>query len=137
MAKKILLVEEDEAIVYQTGYHWAHYFSPKGLVSGFIIPVWRQLHDSFLVTTHKIIAQRTIPEHYLEIYLLQVKKVEMKQYLIGRTLGFGTIVVTGTGDHTYRLLYIKNPKGFVEAYRKQVSVQRAKANNSQDPSAEK
>jgi hypothetical protein len=119
MSKKILLIK-GEQIVYESKYHWAHYLSPFGLVSGFIVPLLRDLRDEFVITNLRVIVLRSLPPRELEIHLQKISTVQVRQHFVGKLLGFGTIIVTGTGNRTDRLLYIKNPEGFYEAFNRQL-----------------
>lgn len=64
----------------------------------------------FAVTDRRIIAKKGIlRRHSLEILLNKVESISVSQPLDGRILGYGTVIVTGSGGTQESFALISNP----------------------------
>jgi Bacterial PH domain len=140
---------EDERIVHRTRPHWIMFAGPLALgVSGLALGIALQLtqHDywyvgagvvalalvlalgpwlryissEFAVTDKRVLARLgLIQRHSLETLLTKVEAIGVEQDLTGRLLGYGTIVLTGTGGTRETIAKIPEPLEF----RRQVQTQ--------------
>jgi uncharacterized membrane protein YdbT with pleckstrin-like domain len=63
-----------------------------------LIVAARFYSSEFAITNKRVIAKTgLIRRHSIEVYLDKIEAVEVSQGIAGRILGYGTIVVTGTG----------------------------------------
>ena len=68
------------------------------------------ISTEFGLTDRRIIAKRgIIKRDSLELMLNRVESIAVDQPLVGRLLGYGSIVVTGTGGTKHKYLAIANP----------------------------
>ena len=73
----------------------------------------RKASSEFAVTNRRVLIKvGLLSRHTLELLLHKVEGVGVDQTLIGRMLGFGSIVVTGTGGTKERFDNITNPLAF-------------------------
>ena len=64
----------------------------------------------FGLTDRRIISKRgTVNRDSLELMLNQVESIAVDQPLLGRILGYGSIVVIGTGGTKHKFIGISNP----------------------------
>lgn len=70
------------------------------------------LTTEFAVTNRRIIAKHGfLRRHTLEMLILKVESVAVRQSLLGRMLNFGTVMVTGTGGTKENFRAIVEPLG--------------------------
>jgi len=87
-----------EEIVYEAKLHWKIFFTLKALLTLFIAPIIQRWTSEFAITNKRIIIKvGLISRHTLEMNLSKVESINVEQHLLGRMLGYGTIVVRGTG----------------------------------------
>ncbi len=128
----------NEQLVYRAHFHWFYRFAAWGLliasaVGGFIVfaqnyplwvggaliacglliflaimlPIWSQ---QIAVTSQRLIHRRGLVRRSTEeLQLSAVEEVRLEQGLLGRLLGFGRIVVSGTGIEDVRLPALAEP----------------------------
>ncbi len=85
---------------------------------------WMKLKTSEFAVTNKrvLIKVGFIRRHSLELPLQKVEGIGVDQGLLGRLLGFGTIIVTGTGGTKERFDGIALPLEFRKQVQAQVAV---------------
>ncbi len=87
--------------------------------AGFLVAKIIVITSEFAVTNNRVLVKvGFIRRHSIEIVLPQVEGIGVDQGIIGRILGFGTIVVSGTGTTREFFIRISNPLEF----RRQVQV---------------
>ncbi len=103
----------DEHVVYETRYHWKIFFTLKGLFTLFIAPALARWSDEFVVTNKRLICKTgLISRHTLEMNLNKIETVNVDQSIMGRLLGYGTIIIIGTGGTREEFPNIANPTEF-------------------------
>jgi uncharacterized membrane protein YdbT with pleckstrin-like domain len=136
-----------ERIIFRTHLHWIEYvaktilFMFPGLILcsplirehlwvyilivalfgliGFSVAWINVATSEFAITNNRVLAKvGVIHHHSLEIMLHQVEGIGVDQEIIGRILGFGTIIIYGTGATKEPFVRINNPLEF----RRQVQV---------------
>ncbi len=79
------------------------------------------LSSEFGVTNHRVIVkQGLISIRSIEVLLPKVEAIQIQQDLWGRILGYGTIVITGTGGTKEPFAMIENPYEFRSQVQKQL-----------------
>ncbi|MCX7679812.1 MAG: PH domain-containing protein [Spirochaetes bacterium] len=135
-----------EQVIYRAKLHWVLFvpgalvfilglllLAVSGTVGGIVIALavidliiaYLNYTKSEMVVTNKrvMIKVGIIRRHSLETLLKKVESIKVDQPIIGRMLGYGTIVVSGTGGTPEPFHRIANPLEF----RKQVNEQIEKA----------
>ncbi|HVS27327.1 MAG TPA: PH domain-containing protein [Burkholderiales bacterium] len=103
----------DEHIVYETKLHWITFVSLKALLTLFIAPLIARATSEFAITNKRVVIKvGLISRHTLEMNLSKVESVGVDQGIWGRTLGYGSITVIGTGGTRELFPYIANPVEF-------------------------
>ena len=89
---------KEERVVYEAKLHWIVFISFRALFTLFIAPLIDYLTSEFAVTNKRIIIKvGFISRRTLELNLSKVESVTVNQSILGRILGYGTIIVIGTG----------------------------------------
>ncbi len=92
---------------------------PLFALAGFLVAWIIVITSEFAVTNNRVLVKvGFIRRHSLEIVLPQIEGIGVDQGIIGRILGFGTIIVSGTGTTREFFIRIGNPLEF----RRQVQV---------------
>ena len=88
----------DEAVVYETKYHWKIFFTLIGFFTLFIAPALKRWSDEFVITNKRVIIKTGIfSRNTFEMNLNKIESVNVDQSIFGRMLGYGTITIIGTG----------------------------------------
>ena len=107
----------NEHVIFETKYHWVHYFS---WVSLFTLGIWPTIQlyiDEFVVTNRRIVIKKGLIAYYtLEMNLSRVETVRVNQSILGRLLGFGSITVIGTGGTKETFHLIAKPLQFRRSF---------------------
>lgn len=107
----------NEQVIFETNYHWVHYFSWVGLLTLGIYPTIQLFTDEFVVTNRRIIIKKGLISYYtLEMNLGRVETVNIRQSLLGRILGYGCITIIGTGGTKESFHTISNPLAFRRSF---------------------
>lgn len=110
----------NEAVVLESGYHWIHWFSWASLFTLAIYPTIQSMTDEFVVTNRRIIIKKGLIAYYtLEMNLSRVETVNVRQSILGRIFGYGSITIIGTGGTRESFQHINRPllfrRSFMEA----------------------
>ncbi len=111
-----------ETVLYRGSLHWIIFVLP-GLLCLVIIGIVplvaaliRNATSEFAVTNHRVIVKvGLIKRNTLELNLAKVESIGVDQTLLGRMLGYGTIVVVGTGGTREPFKSIADPMAFRRA----------------------
>ena len=104
---------KDEAVVYETKYHWKIFLTFSGIFTLFIAPALKRWSDEFVITNKRIICKTGLfSRKTLEMNLNKVESVNVDQGIIGRILGYGTVTIIGTGGTRESFPDIANPTEF-------------------------
>src|SRR3989338_6196071 len=86
-----------EHVVYEAKLHWIIFISLKALLTLFIVPLIQSATSEVAITNKRIIIKvGLISRHTLEMNLNKIESVNVNQGILGRLLGYGTIIVVGT-----------------------------------------
>lgn len=106
-----------ENVTYETKPHWIIFLSFRGLFSLFIAPLIEMYTSEYAITNRRVIAKvGLISRRTLEMNLPQIESIKVDQSILGRILGYGDIVVTGTGGSNEAFSNIKSPLEFRKQY---------------------
>jgi uncharacterized membrane protein YdbT with pleckstrin-like domain len=104
---------KDERVVHETRLHWIAFFTWRGLFTLFLAPLIATLTSEFAITDKRIIIKvGFLSRRTLELNLSKVESVNVDQSILGRILGYGSIVVIGTGGTKEHFADIRNPLEF-------------------------
>ena len=145
---------KDEQVVYETSLHWLMYFWPMVLaVTGLFMllgvpalglivlalavvlgaTVFITVHNAEFAVTNKRVIMKTgwLNRRSLELLLSKIESIAVDQGLAGKLLGYGTIILSGTGGSHEPFQNIAHPFEF----RKQVQEQIAQVQDAPVPRA--
>jgi uncharacterized membrane protein YdbT with pleckstrin-like domain len=70
----------------------------------------RRVSTEIVVTDHRVIYKRGIfARHSVEMNISKVETVDVDQGVVGRMLGFGTVLIRGTGESLEPLRFVESP----------------------------
>ncbi|MCF8254361.1 MAG: PH domain-containing protein [Bacteroidia bacterium] len=102
-----------ETIEYETTYHWIIFVSIRALFTLFIAPLIDRWTDEFAITNKRVIIKiGLIRRRTIELNLTKIESVNVVQSVLGRILGFGSIIIVGTGGSKETFPNIKKPLKF-------------------------
>jgi uncharacterized membrane protein YdbT with pleckstrin-like domain len=102
-----------EQIVYEAKLHWIIFVSLKAILTLFIAPLIEFSTSEFAITNKRVIIKvGLISRRTLEMSLNKIESVNVNQGILGRMLGYGTIVVIGTGGTKEKFASICDPITF-------------------------
>jgi len=102
-----------EQVVYEAKLHWIIFVSLKALLTLFIAPLIEFSTSEFAITNKRVIIKvGLISRRTLEMNLNKIESVNVNQGLLGRMLGYGTIVIVGTGGTKEPFADISDPLTF-------------------------
>jgi uncharacterized membrane protein YdbT with pleckstrin-like domain len=86
-----------------------------------ILNAWTaKLGTELAVTTRRVIAKvGLVRRDIVELNIDKVESIQVSQSVLGRILGFGTVVVRGTGTGQTPIPFIADPLGFRSAVSRQ------------------
>ncbi len=103
----------NEQVIFETNYHWVHYFSLVGLFTLGIYPFIQNYTDEFVVTDRSIIIKKGLISYFtLEMNLGRIETVNVRQSNLGIIFGYGCITIIGTGRTRESFHDIRNPLDF-------------------------
>lgn len=102
-----------ERVIYETKLHWITFLSLKGLFTLFLAPLVSYLTSEFAVTNKRIIIKTGfISRNTFEMNHSKIESINVNQSILGRILGYGTIVIMGTGSTREPFDRIRDPLAF-------------------------
>jgi uncharacterized membrane protein YdbT with pleckstrin-like domain len=102
-----------EHVVYETKLHWITFVSLKGILTLFIAPLIAYWTSEFAITNKRIMIKTGfISRSTFEMNHSKIESINVIQSILGRLLGYGTIVVMGTGSTREPFAYIRDPLAF-------------------------
>lgn len=102
-----------ERVLLQTHRHWITFLTWRGILTLFIGPWLDRKCSEFAVTDRRVMikvgifARRTV-----DLNLSKVESVDVEQGFFARMLGYGTLVVVGTGGTREAFSHIADPFEF-------------------------
>lgn len=138
-----------ETLLYRAGLHWIVLVVPgaiaaicallglvvilnggDGAVAAFLLAfaaalagfAWLRRQSVEMGVTNKRVLTKSgiLSRHTLELLLTKVESIGLEEALIGRMLGYGTVVVKGTGGTPERFLSIAQPAEFRRQVQQQI-----------------
>ena len=107
----------NERVIFETHYHWVHYFSWASLFTIGIYPTIQHYTDEFVVTNRRIIIKTGLISHNtLEMNLNGVESVNVRRSILGRILNYGSITIIGSGGTRETFRSISNPLQFRRSF---------------------
>ena len=105
-----------EQVTHRTRLHWTTFVSLKALLTLLIAPLVARATSEFAVTNRRVIIKvGLVSRKTVELNLEKVESIGVEQTILGRILGYGTIVVVGTGGTKEPFRGIADPMGFRRA----------------------
>ena len=106
-------LSKDEQVIHEAKLDWIIFVSLKAILTLFIAPLIAVATSEFAITNKRIIIKvGLISRHTLEMNLSKIESVNIIQSILGRMLGYGTIVVIGTGGTKEPFAGISDPMAF-------------------------
>lgn len=103
----------DEQIEHWAHLHWIIFFSRRSLLTLFIAPIIQRWTTEFAITSKRVINKSgLIQRKTFEMNLNRIESVNVEQSILGRILGYGDIVIIGTGGTKEEFKDIKQPITF-------------------------
>lgn len=96
-----------EKVLYRARYHWLY-----NMRSGFVLNAFHIV----LVTTSRVFEKRgVLATHAQSIPFSQVESIDVEQSVLGRLLGYGDVLIQGSGAAMLRLENIRDPLSLTRA----------------------
>ena len=103
----------EENVVYEAKNHWIIFISLKSIMTLFISPLIENWTSEYAITNKRVIIKTgLISRKTLEINLSKIESVNVDQSILGRILGYGAIMVIGTGGTREKFSDIADPMQF-------------------------
>jgi uncharacterized membrane protein YdbT with pleckstrin-like domain len=107
----------NEQVVFETNYHWVHWISWASLFTLGIYPAIQNYTDEFVVTNRRIVIKKGWISYFtLEMNLARIETVNVRQSILGRILGYGSITIIGTGGTRESFRNINRPLQFRRSF---------------------
>jgi uncharacterized membrane protein YdbT with pleckstrin-like domain len=106
-----------ENVVYEAKLHWIIFISMRAVLTLFLAPLVETLTSEFAITNKRVIIKvGFISRKTLEMNLQKIESITVDQTILGRILGYGTIMVIGTGGTKEPFCNIVAPLEFRKQY---------------------
>jgi uncharacterized membrane protein YdbT with pleckstrin-like domain len=107
----------NEQVLFTTTHHWIMFFSLQSLCTLFMYPIFKRWTDEFGITNRRVIVKTgLIARDTIEMNLSKIESVNVDQSVLGRILGFGNIIIIGTGGTREVFERIANPIQFKKCF---------------------
>lgn len=102
-----------ERVAYEAQLHWITFISLEAAYTLFLAPLIERFTSEFAITNKRVVIKvGFIARRTLEMNLSKIESVNVDQSILGRILGYGTIVIIGTGGTKEPFRAIKDPMTF-------------------------
>jgi uncharacterized membrane protein YdbT with pleckstrin-like domain len=141
-------LQENEQVVYRTGFHWVMLLGPAMviIIGGVSVPsrgvgalillvigvVWAIFsiisyrNSEFLITDRRLLAWYGFPwKKIYDIPLTTIEYIDMHQPALGNILNFGKIIIRHTGGLGRSIRMIPNPIVFIKTVQEQIALLQA------------
>lgn len=103
----------NEHVAYTARLHWIIFVSPMNVLTLWLHPLIRRATSEHAITNKRVIIKvGLISRRTLEMNLSKIESVNVNQSIVARLLGYGSIVVVGTGGTREVFHDIADPLGF-------------------------
>ena len=104
---------KDEHVELETTYHWIIFCNLSAILTLFIAPLIDKYSDEFVITNRRVIVKTgLISRKTFEMNHSKIESVNVDQGILARILGYGTIIIVGSGGTREIFPKIKNPLEF-------------------------
>ncbi|MCA6423278.1 PH domain-containing protein [Flavobacterium sp.] len=104
---------KDEHVELETTYHWIIFCNLRAILTLFIAPLIDKYSDEFVITNRRVIVKTgLISRKTFEMNHSKIESVNVDQGILARILGYGTIIIVGSGGTREIFPKIKNPLEF-------------------------
>ena len=87
---------KEEQVELETTYHWIIFCNLRAILTLFIAPMINKYSDEFAITNRRVIIKTgLISRKTFEMNLSKIESVNIDQTILGRILGYGTIIIVG------------------------------------------
>jgi len=102
-----------EQVVYEAKLHWIIFLTLRGILTLFIAPLIELKTSEFAITNKRVIIKvGFISRRTVEMNLSKIESINVDQSILGRILGYGNIVIVGTGGTKEPFATIADPLTF-------------------------
>jgi len=102
-----------EQVEYETDYHWVIFFSLGSILTLLIKPLIEKWTSEFAITNKRVVIKTgLISRKTVEMNLQKIESVNVDQSILGRILGYGDLVIVGTGGTRELFKRIRKPITF-------------------------
>ena len=109
-----------EQVIYETKLHWITFVSLKGILTLFIAPLIAYFTSEFAITNKRLIIKTGfISRNTFEMNHSKIESIKVDQSILGRTLGYGTLIIMGTGSTREPFAAIRDPLTFRKKFLEQ------------------
>jgi membrane protein YdbS with pleckstrin-like domain len=103
-------LQQGEKVIFETKLSRIVYFTPYAFFTLFIGPLITRATSELVVTNHRVLIKAGwISRHTMEMNRPQIESVDVDQGIIGRSFGYGTVTLVGTGGTEEEFPYIAKP----------------------------
>jgi uncharacterized membrane protein YdbT with pleckstrin-like domain len=104
---------KNEEVVYWGSIHWISFISLRAFLSLFILPLIDNWTSEYAVTNKRVIIKvGLIRRRTVEMNISKIESINVDQSILGRILGYGDIVIVGTGGTRESFETLSSPTQF-------------------------
>ena len=112
---------KNEHVVHETRNHWIIFASLRALLSLWVLPLIDWITNEFAITNKRIVIKEgLVSRRTIEMNLNKVESVGVDQSILGRLLGYGCLVIVGTGGTKEHFHNIARPLEFRRVFQQQL-----------------
>lgn len=106
-----------EKVIYEAHYHWIIWLEVKSILSLFLRPLIMNKTDEFAITNKRVIMKTgLISRNVFEMTVAHIESINVDQSIMGRILGYGTVIIVGSGGTKESFEDIADPIKFRRAF---------------------
>lgn len=106
-----------EKVVYEAHYHWVIWLELKSILTLFLRPLIMSKTDEFAITNKRVIMKTgLISRNVFEMTVAHIESINVEQSIMGRILGYGTVIIVGSGGTRESFEDIAAPFKFRRAF---------------------
>jgi uncharacterized membrane protein YdbT with pleckstrin-like domain len=92
------VLTNNEHVAYEARLHWIIFLAPVNVFTFWLHSLIRRATSEYAITNKRVIIKvGLISRRTLEMNLSKIESVNVSQSILARLLGYGSIVVIGTG----------------------------------------
>lgn len=110
-----------EQVVYEGHLHWIVFFSSQALLTLFVAPLIQRATYEYAITNKRVIIKTGFISRYTyEMPHSKVESISVNQSILGRILGFGDLIIIGTGGSREPFTKVARPLLFRKKFQETV-----------------